>query len=101
LRDAPFDPPDRNDLAALGLGNRELAAAERAGRLVRISGDIVLLPDAPDLAVKTLRTLGQPFTTSQARAALGTTRRVCVPLLEHLDVLERTVRVDAQLRRLR
>ena len=35
--------------------------------------------------VDTLRTLPQPFTVSEARRALGTTRRVAVPLLEQLD----------------
>ena len=86
----------------LGLGRRELAAAERAGRLLRFSDDIVLLPDCPRHArLRALRALPQPFTTSQARAALGTTRRVCIPLLEYLDRIGRTERVDAQSRRLR
>jgi selenocysteine-specific elongation factor len=38
---------------------------------------------------------------SQARAVLGSTRRVAVPLLELLDELGATVRVDAQLRTVR
>ena len=99
LHAAPFDAPDRNELAVLGLGRRELAAAERAGRIVRVD-DVVLLPDAPDHAVRALRNLPQPFTTSQARSALATTRRVCIPLLEHLDRTGRTERVDSQLRRI-
>jgi selenocysteine-specific elongation factor len=98
LRDAPFDAPDRNDLAALGLGRREVAAAERDGRLLRLDADIVLLPDAPELALAALRGLGQPFTTSQARQALHTTRRVCIPVLEYLDRAGATVRLDGQLR---
>ena len=47
--------------------------------------DIVLLPDAPARAMRELAALPQPFTTSDARQALGTTRRVVIPLLEHLD----------------
>ena len=39
--------------------------------------------------------LEQPFTTSEARQALGTTRRVAIPLLEHLDGRGWTRRVDA------
>jgi selenocysteine-specific elongation factor len=35
--------------------------------------------------VAVLTTLPAPFTVSQARAALGTSRRVAVPLLEMLD----------------
>ncbi len=99
LAEAPFAAPESADLAAWHLGSRELAAAQRAGRLLRIGAEIVLLPDAPERATDVLRRLPQPFTTSQARAALGTTRRVAVPLLEHLDALGRTVRVDATTRR--
>ena len=35
----------------------------------------------------------QPFTTSEARTALHTSRRIIVPLLEHLDTLNITTRV--------
>ena len=37
-----------------------------------------------------------PFTLSQARQAIGTTRRVAVPLLQHLDGRGWTHRVDGQ-----
>ena len=40
----------------------------------------------------------RPFTLSAARQALGTTRRVAVPLLEHLDSRGWTRRVDGSLR---
>lgn len=59
---------------------------------------MVLLPDAPARAIRELVGLPQPFTTSQARQALGTTRRVAIPLLEHLDARGWTRRVDAQTR---
>ena len=81
----PFHAPEADDLAALHLGVRELAAAERAGRVLRLRDGVVLLPTAPALAMRELTRLEQPFTTSQARQALGTTRRVAIPLLEHLD----------------
>jgi selenocysteine-specific elongation factor len=99
LREEPFRAPDRDELHALGLARRELAAAEHAGRLLRISEDIVLLPDAPDRALAALGTLPQPFTASQARAAWATTRRVAIPLLEYLDHRGGTERVDGRLRR--
>jgi selenocysteine-specific elongation factor len=101
LASRPFAAPERHELAELRLGRRELAAAERAGRLLRITDDIVLLPDAPDRAVARLATLAQPFTLSEARQALGTTRRVAVPLLEYLDVEGFTERVDSTRRRVR
>lgn len=90
-----FQAPEADELAALGLGTRELAAAERAGRLLRLRDGVVLLPSAPAVAMRTLARLEQPFTTSQARQALGTTRRIAVPLLEHLDSRGWTRRLDA------
>lgn len=101
LRAAPFAAPERDELGALGLGNRQLSAAAKAGLLLRIAPEIVLLPDAVEHAIELLRTVPQPFTTSAARQALRTTRRVVVPLLEHLDSVGVTERVDASLRRLR
>ena len=98
LREAPFDAPDRDRLSELGLGARELAAAQRTGRLLRLDDDVVLLPDGPARAMRVLSSLGQPFTLSAARQALGTTRRVAVPLLEHLDARGWTRRLDGQLR---
>jgi selenocysteine-specific elongation factor len=91
----PFSAPEGDELTALGLGARELAAAERLGRLLRLDGSVVLLPTAPALAMRELARLEQPFTTSQARQALGTTRRVAVPLLELLDARGWTRRLDA------
>jgi selenocysteine-specific elongation factor len=95
LRAQPFHAPEADDLSALRLGARELAAAERAGRLLRLRDGVVLLPNAPALAMRELAGLKQPFTTSQARQALGTTRRVAIPLLEHLDARGWTRRLDA------
>jgi selenocysteine-specific elongation factor len=85
LQTQPFAAPDAGRLTALGLGNRELAAAEQAGALLRITDGVVLLPDADRRAAQALGRLPQPFTLSAARQALGTTRRVAVPLLEYLD----------------
>ena len=98
LAEQPFGPPETPEMVALGLGPRELAAAETAGRVVRLGGDVVLLPDGPARAMRVLAALAQPFTTSQARQALGTTRRVAIPLLEHLDGRGWTRRLDGSLR---
>jgi selenocysteine-specific elongation factor len=95
LRANPFGAPEAYELQALQLGIRELAAAERAGRVMRLRDGVVLLPNAPALAMRTLTQLAQPFTTSQARQALNTTRRVVIPLLEHLDSRGWTRRLDA------
>ncbi|MFW5472206.1 SelB C-terminal domain-containing protein [Knoellia sp. CPCC 206450] len=98
LRRMPFAAPDRDRLAELGLGAAALAAAARTGRLLRLADDVVLLPDGPARAMQRLSALDQPFTLSEARQALGTTRRVAVPLLEHLDGRGWTRRVDERLR---
>lgn len=102
-RQEPFASPEARELQRLGLGPKELAAAEAQGRIVRIGGkdarggagrrggsaavgqSIVMSPLAPARARKTLAKLPQPFTAGQAKSALGVTRRVAIPLLEHLD----------------
>ncbi|MEU2663539.1 selenocysteine-specific translation elongation factor [Micromonospora sp. NPDC007220] len=83
--DRPFRAPEAEHLADLGLGPREIGAAVRAGALLRLAENVVLLPGAADDAVRVLAGLPQPFTLSAARRALDTTRRVAVPLLELLD----------------
>jgi selenocysteine-specific elongation factor len=93
LEDRPFGAPDAHRLAELGLGSRELAAAVRAGELLRVAEGVYLLPDATERAVEALRSLPAPFTLGAARQALGTTRRVAVPLLELLDRTGRTRRL--------
>ncbi|MFN8119912.1 MAG: SelB C-terminal domain-containing protein [Micropruina glycogenica] len=81
---------------------RELAAAERAGRLLRLAGGVVVLPKTPTLAMRQLAALPQPFTTSEARQALkSTTRRVAIPLLELLDARGWTWRLDGTRRAVR
>jgi selenocysteine-specific elongation factor len=88
----PFRAPEADELAELKLGPRELAAAARAGRLTRIADGVVLGADALGRAAGILAALPQPFTVSEARRALGTSRRVAVPLLEQLDARHVTKR---------
>ncbi len=90
----PFRAPEADELKELNLGPKELAAAVRIGRLTRIAEGVVLGPDALDRAAGILKMLPQPFTVSDARRALGTTRRVAVPLLEQLDARRITRRGD-------
>jgi selenocysteine-specific elongation factor len=101
LESEPFAAPEAQQLVALGLSRRELGAAAAARAILLLQGEIALLPTAPQIAAERLRDLPQPFTLSAARQALGTTRRVAVPLLEHLDRIGITERVDNDLRRLR
>ena len=101
LGDEPFAAPEQRELQALGLGPREVAAAVRAGRLVRLDDDVVLLPTGPARAMRVLAGLPQPFTTSEARVALASTRRTVIPLLEHLDGRGWTRRLDGSHREVR
>ena len=96
----PFRAPEADELAGLALGPRELAAAVRAGRLTRIADGVVLGADALDRAARILAAVPQPFTVAEAKRALGTTRRVAIPLLEQLDA-QRITRRNADGTRVR
>lgn len=92
LAQSPFAAPTADRLRELGAHPQIRGVAVRAGRLVDVGDGIMLLPDAPQQAARRLAALTQPFTTSEARQALATTRRVALPLLAHLDHLGLTVR---------
>ena len=101
LAAAPFMAPEAGRLRELGLDPRAIAAAARAGLLLRVTEQIVLAPGAEAEAARILAGLPQPFTTAEARQALGTTRRVAIPLLEYLDRAGITQRLPDDRRRLR
>jgi selenocysteine-specific elongation factor len=94
LGETAFAAPERGELQALGLGPRELAVAVTRQLLIRLADDVYLLPSALLLARRLLGELPQPFTTSEARQKLSTTRRVAIPLLEELDARTWTRRID-------
>jgi selenocysteine-specific elongation factor len=96
LSTAPFNAAESAELAALGLTEPALAAAVSQGELLKLASGVYLTPDAPRVAAGVLSHLPQPFTISQARQALRTTRRVAVPLLELLDQRGVTRRIDEQ-----
>ncbi len=93
LAGAPFAAPGADRLAELGLDRAAQAAAEKAGRLLRLGDGVVLLPGAERAAAEALADLPQPFTTSEARIRLGTSRRVVLPLLGLLDARRLTRRL--------
>jgi selenocysteine-specific elongation factor len=101
LGHAPFQAPAADRLAELGLDRSALGRLARAGELLVVGEGVALLPGSDDAAAEVLATLPQPFTTSQARQALGTSRRVVLPLLAHLDRSGRTVRLPDDTRRVR
>ena len=95
----PFYSPDVPELHALRLGASEQAAAGRSGRVLVVAKDVVLSPGVVDAASVALLALPGPFTLSEARKTLSTSRRVAVPLLEHMDSTGRTDRISPELRR--
>jgi selenocysteine-specific elongation factor len=99
LAEAPFIAPTAEELGAAGLDRRVLGRLGRDGHLLVLGDGVVLLPGADTQAYELLSALPQPFTTSQARQALGTSRRVVLPLLAHLDRTGRTVRLPDDMRR--
>ncbi|SFC66631.1 selenocysteine-specific elongation factor [Nocardioides terrae] len=99
LSDRPFDAPTADELQSLGLDAGAVGVLHRDGHLLRLAPGVVLLPDAPTRALELLARLPQPFTTSAGRQALGTSRRVALPLLAHLDAAGRTVRLPDDTRR--
>ncbi|HET7388846.1 MAG TPA: SelB C-terminal domain-containing protein [Nocardioidaceae bacterium] len=101
LESDPFAAPGAHRLAELGLDAKALAALARAGLVLRLDETTVLLPEAESLAHDRLAELPQPFTASQARTALGTSRRVALPLLARLDRTGTTLRLPDDRRRLR
>jgi selenocysteine-specific elongation factor len=101
LETSPFLSPDADRLRKLGLDTRSIAAAVRAGELMRISDQVVLAPGADEAAARILAGIEQPFTAAEARQALDTTRRTAIPLLEYLDSAGITERLPDDRRVLR
>jgi selenocysteine-specific elongation factor len=89
-------------LAELGADRRMTAVLVRLGLLVAVAPGLYLGRSTLDRAVQELRRAfadGRPFAATEAKEALGTTRRTAIPLLEHLDRSGVTVR-QGDLRRL-
>ena len=89
-------------LAELGADRKATALLVRLGVLVAVAPGGYLGRSTLEAAVATLRRSfpdGRPFAATEAKDALGTTRRTAIPLLEHLDRTGVTVR-QGDLRRL-
>jgi len=89
-------------LAELGADRRMTAVLVRLGVLVAIAPGLYLGRSTLERAVEDLRRAfpgGRRFAATEAKEALGTTRRSAIPLLEHLDRSGVTVRLG-DLRRL-
>ncbi|MEE2857827.1 MAG: selenocysteine-specific translation elongation factor [Planctomycetota bacterium] len=88
-----FDPARAEDLAStigveISLIEKLQAFLIDRGEVIRIASDVALSAEAIPGAVKKLAQLFESegaFSASQAKDALGTTRKFAIPLLEYLD----------------
>jgi len=69
----------------LGLSTELVYALVRAGSLLRISSELVYLPDQIAVLIARLKELPTGFTVADFRDHFGLTRKYAVPLLEWLD----------------
>jgi selenocysteine-specific elongation factor len=84
----PMEPPPRKELAPNALAQQALRFLIETGEAVEIDAELVILAEHLAKARETVRTVLQskgPATASALRQALGTSRRVIIPLLERLD----------------
>lgn len=84
----PFDPPSRKELAPDAATQQALRFLLQTNEAVEVSDEIVLLTDAFSRAREEIRKLlsaAGAASASEIRQALGTSRRVIIPLLEYLD----------------
>jgi selenocysteine-specific elongation factor len=84
----PLDPPSRKELAPDPVSQRALRFLIEQGEVVEISTELVMTAAAVAQAIAAIQSFIRghgPATVSELRQALGSSRRVIVPLLEHLD----------------
>jgi selenocysteine-specific elongation factor len=103
IRDAlaakPFDPPSRKTIAADESSEQALQYLIKEGSVAEISPEVIVLREELDKMTDSIRHfIAQrgPASTSQIRQNLGTSRRIIIPLLEHLDRKGFTRRVGDQ-----
>jgi selenocysteine-specific elongation factor len=91
----PFDPPSRKELAATAAAQEALRFLCESEEVLRLGEEVVVsavaFAEMKQRVSAVLRARGAA-TTSEIRQALGTTRRVLVPLLEYFDRIGLTIR---------
>jgi selenocysteine-specific elongation factor len=95
----PLEPPSRHELAKDSLAQQALRFLIETGEVVELGSETVLLRDAfasaTELIKAFLRT-HRSASVSELRQAVGTSRRIMVPLLERLDQRGVTLRQGDQ-----
>ena len=83
-----FDPPSRKEIAPDPTTQEALRFLLETGEAILLSEEIVMLADATNHAAEIVRSFlrkQNAASASELRQALGTSRRVIIPLLEHFD----------------
>ncbi|GCE10190.1 selenocysteine-specific translation elongation factor [Tengunoibacter tsumagoiensis] len=89
-----YMPPTRAEAEVL-VGSEVINALLEQGRLIKIGEGLLLGSDWYKQALKKLieyMRMHETLTVAEARTLLGTTRKYCIPLLEHMDALRLTRR---------
>ena len=89
LEGAGMTPPS---LRELGLDGEVLRVLVRTGRLLRVSNDLVYLPEEATRMIELLRSMSGPFSVSEFRQKAGISRKHAVPFLEYTDRESLTIR---------
>ncbi len=96
LNEKPFEPPARKELLQLPKAREIVRFMIESGDAVQIGPDLVMSGPAYAEAIVRVRAhieANGPATVSDLKSAIGTTRRVMVPLAEKMDRDRVTVRV--------
>ena len=84
----PFDPPSRKELSVDPAWQQALRFFLETGEVVEINAEVVMLSEnlkqATQFILQFIHEHG-PATVSELRRAIGSSRRVIIPLLERLD----------------
>ena len=84
----PLEPPNRRELTPTATDRAAVQFLIDTGEAVAVGEELVLLASAVDAAAAAVRArvaAGGPASASDLKSAVGTTRRVMVPLLEWFD----------------
>jgi len=99
FRDRGLDPPAPGEVAEAVKRHSKIVDGligylVKKGTLVRLPGGWILAREAVDGVVARLRELGKPsLDVAEFKTLFGLTRRLAIPLLEHLDAAKVTRRV--------
>jgi len=96
LNEKPLEPPSRKELTGDIAAQQALRFLIESGEAIEVSAELVVSAEGFGRAKDTVQAFLHTHTSatvSELRAALGTNRRVIVPLLEHFDRLGITQRL--------